>query len=49
VTVLCEHGSESLGLMKSGIVFSSVLYFNVLTQQLQELIAESEQEDERYT
>jgi hypothetical protein len=31
--------------LKTIIQFNSILYFNVLTQQLQELITESAQED----
>jgi hypothetical protein len=30
-------------------IFNSIIYFNVLTQQLQEPITESAQEDEIYT
>jgi hypothetical protein len=33
----------------NSIQFNSILYFNVLTQQLQEPITESAQEDEIYT
>jgi hypothetical protein len=37
------------GYVNNSIQFNAILYFNVLTQQLQEPIAEWAQEDEIYT
>jgi hypothetical protein len=48
-TPVIQSKPSHLTVLSPIIQFNSVLYFNVLTQQLQEPITESAQEDEIYT